>query len=113
MDYDAVVKRATFIQQSVEIRETFGFASPVEILTALKIYCSSFYGCMLWELGGDKAAQVFNAWTTAVKLTWRVPRGTRTYLVQQVLAPGLSSARADILARYGGFFRGLRKSPST
>ena len=41
-----------------------------------------------------------------------MPRGTRTYLAQQVLAPGLSSARADILARYGGFFRGLRKSPS-
>ena len=112
MDHDAVVKRATFIKQSVEIRETFGFASPVEILTALKVYCSSFYGSMLWDLSGDKAGHVFNAWTTAVKLAWRVPRGTRSYLVQQVLAPGLSSARADILARYGGFFRGLRKSPS-
>ena len=112
MDYDAVIKRATFINQSVEIRETFKFASPVEILSALKVYCSSFYGCMLWDLSGEKASQVFNAWTTAVKLTWDVPCATRSYLVQQVLAPGLTSAKTDILARYGGFFRSLRKSPS-
>ena len=112
MEYDAAIKRATFINQSVEIRETFGFASPIEVISALKVYCSSFYGCMLWDLGGEKAGQVFNAWTTAVKLAWGVPRGTRSYLVQQVLAPGIPSARADILARYGGFYRGLRKSPS-
>ena len=112
MEYDAAMKRAIFINQSVEIRETFHFASPNEILAAFKVYCSSFYGCMLWDLGGERAGQVFNAWTTAIKLAWHVPRGTRTYLVQKVLAPGMSSARVDILARYGGFFRGLRTSPS-
>ena len=112
MDYDTVVKRATFINQSVEIRETFHFASPIEIVSALKVYCSSFYGCMLWDLSGGKADQVFNAWTTAVKLAWAVPRGTRSYLVQQVLAPGITSAKADILARYAGFYRSLRMSPS-
>ena len=112
MEYDAVVKRAIFINQSVEIRETFYFASPVDIISAFKVYCSSFYGCMLWDLGGERAAQVFNAWTTGIKLAWAVPRGTRSYLVQQVLAPGLTSAKVDILARYGGFFRRLRNSPS-
>ena len=43
---------------------------------------------------------MYNSWTTAVKLTWNVPRATRTYLVQKVLAAVLSSARVDILARY-------------
>ena len=113
MEYDAGMKRAIFINQSVEIRETFGFASPIDIVSALKVYCSSFYGCMLWDLSGEKAGQVFNAWTTAVKLAWGVPRATRSYLVQQVLTPGVSSARADILARFAGFFRALRKSPSS
>ena len=112
MEYDAGIKKAIFVNQSVEIRETFGFANPIDIVSALKVYCSSFYGCMLWDLSGEKAGQVFNAWTTAVKLAWGVPRATRSYLVQQVLVPGVSSARADILARYGGFYRGLRKSPS-
>ena len=112
MDHDAVVKRAKFIDDSVEIRTMFSFASPPEILKALKLYCSSFYGCMLWDLAGDKATQVYNSWNTAVKLAWDCPRQTKTFLVQQVLSNGLYSARTDILARYVTFFKNLRTSPS-
>ena len=54
---------------------------------------------------------MFNAWTTCVKLTWDVPRATRKYLVQQVLGAGLTSVKVDIMARFAGFFAGLRKSP--
>ena len=110
-EHDASVNRATFIQQSVEVRETFHYASPVEVMSAIKVYCSSFYGCMLWDLRGEGAGQVFNAWSTAVKLAWPVPRATRTYLLQQVLSSGITSAKVDILARYANFYRGLRKSP--
>ena len=112
MEHDALIKRAIFIANTVEIRESFSFASPVEILSAMKIYCCSFYGSMLWDLGGQGASMVFNSWSTAVKLTWDVPRATRTYLLQQVLQSGLTSARVDILARYAGFFQSLRTSPS-
>ena len=92
MEHDAHVKKALFIDKSVEIREMFHFASPVEVLGAMKVFCGSFYGCMLWDLGGNRASQVFNSWTTAVKLSWSVPRATRTYLVQKVLASGLTGA---------------------
>ena len=34
MDKDIRVKRASFIDESVEVRETFEFASPVEVLQA-------------------------------------------------------------------------------
>ena len=97
MEHDAKVKRAEFIDKSVEIRETFKFASPVEVLQALKIYCSSFYGSMLWDLTGNGASQVFNAWNMAIKLTWDCPRETRNYLVQQVLSCDMTSARTDIM----------------
>ena len=112
MEHDAHVKRATFISNSTEVREMFKFASPVEVLGALKVYCSSFYGCMLWDLGGDAVQQLFNAWNTAVKLTWDCPRQTKTFLVQQVLCCGYTSARTDILSRYSRFFKGLRTSAS-
>ena len=68
MEQDAAVKRAKFIQSSVEIREQFKFAAPAEVVKALKVYSNSFYGCNLWDLGGDKAKQVYTAWNTAVKL---------------------------------------------
>ena len=109
MEHDAVVKRAAFIDQSVRLRESFCFASPVEILGAMKVYCCSYYESMLWDLGGDAANKVYNAWMTAVRLSWAVPRATRTFLVQQVLSSGLTFAKVDIMARYGGFYTGWRK----
>ena len=111
MEHDAEVKRAVFISSSMEVRGTFKFASPVEILAALKVYCSSFYGCMLCNLSGEGARKVFNSWTTTLKLVWNVPRATRTFLAQNVLSCGLSSARVDIMARYGRFLRSLVRSP--
>ena len=112
MEHDAVIKRAQFIDKSVEVRTMFEWASPVDVLQALKTYCSSFYGSMLWELGGEKASQVYSSWDVAVKLTWGCPRGTKTFLLQQVLSCGMTSAHTDILGRYGNFFRGLRSSVS-
>ena len=94
------------------MRETFAFGSPVEVLSAVKLYAGSHYGSMLWELDSDITAQYFNAWTTCVKLTWQVPRATHTYFVEQLLSCGQSSVRMDTLARYSRFVRGLRASPS-
>ena len=110
MDHDSAVKRAQFIDKSVEIRSMFGFAAPADVLQALKTYCSDFYGSMLWDLGGDKAAMVYSAWDTAIKLTWSCPRWTRTYILQNVLASTVTSAKTDILARYSKFCMGLQSS---
>ena len=54
-------KRARFIDESVEVRETFGFASPSEVLDAVKLYCGSHYGSMVWSFDSDMAKQYFNA----------------------------------------------------
>ena len=64
------------------------------------------------NLDGEGAAKVFSAWNTAVRLCWDCPRDTRTYLVQQVLSCGQTSARTDLLARYSKFFTSLRASTS-
>ena len=49
------VKRAEFISKSTDIRETFSFASPVEVLRAVKVFAGDFYGANLWNLGGALA----------------------------------------------------------
>ena len=113
MTFDGQVKRAQYIGKSVEVRESFGFASPPEVLTALNIYCTSYYGCLAgWDLGSAAVSAFFSAQTVGVKLAWGVPRATHTYFVQQCLAPGATSARAEVLARFTGFYNGLRNSPS-
>ena len=69
IEYDASIKRAIFFDRSVQMREMFKFASHVEVLAAMRVFCCSFYGCTLWDLGGTAAGQVYAAWSTAVKLT--------------------------------------------
>ena len=112
MDHDAVIKRAQFIDKSVEMRSLFHWAAPADVLKAMQTYCSAFYGCMLWDLSGEKASQLYSAWDTAVKLTWSCPRWTKTFLLQQVLSCGGTSARTEILGRYAKFSQGLRTSVS-
>ena len=110
MELDTSCKRAQFIEKSMEIRTMFHWAGPAEIMRALKLYLSSFYGAMLWDLAGEKTRQVFSAWNTAVKLTWDCPRETRTFLLQNVLSSDMTSAKTDILGRYSKFFFSLKKS---
>ena len=92
LDHVAIV-----ISQSVDVRQTFHFASPVEVISALKLYCSSFYDCMVWDLGGEGAGHIYNSWSTAVKPVRHVPRATRTYLVQKLLSGGITYDKVDIL----------------
>ena len=112
MNKDAKMKRATFIRESTELRETFGFASPTEVLRSVKLYAGSHYGSMLWQFDGESAGQYFTSWRTCVKLAWHVPRQTHTYLVDHLLCSGLSSVRSDILSLYVKFVRGLKLGPS-
>ena len=111
MDTDNKQKRAAFISRSLEIREQFDFAHPMETLKAVNLYCCDHYGGMLWDLQGNMASQYFNAWNTCVKLAWGVPRATHTYFLDY-LSGGMVSVRRDILGRYPGFYRSLLRSPS-
>ena len=105
-------RRASFIRESTELRETFGFASPSEVLRSVKLYAGSHYGSMLWQFQSESAGQYFTSWRTCVKLAWQVPRQTHSYLVDNLLCSGLSSVRCDIMSRYVKFARGLRLSPA-
>ena len=69
MDYDADIKRAQFIEKSLEIREIFSFAHPLQILQAVNTYAAHFYGSMLWNLYGHSANKVFRCWNYCVKLS--------------------------------------------
>ena len=112
LDYDCKCKRGKFIQNSTNIRETFKFADPAQILQAVRIYCCDFYGSMLWDLYGEQAQQLYRTWNTCVKLAWDVPRSTHTFLVDGMLGSGLPSIRQQILGRYPKFIRSLLDSPS-
>ena len=111
MEHDCKCKRAKFIDSSTNIRETFDFADQKQMLNAVEIYCSDFYGSMLWDLYGDEAAKFFRCWNTLCKLCWDLPRSTPVYFVDNLLSCGFPSIRKQIIVRYVKFFRSLLKSP--
>ena len=113
MRQDCRKKHAQFIDSSVKVREAFSFAHPLEQILATEKYCTSLYGSNLWDLSSPEAEMVFAAWRTGHKLAWRVHRGCRSYLVQQVLAPHMTSLRVQTLCKFRGFFRSLLDSPSS
>ena len=112
MTEDMKCKRGMFISRSTEVREVFHFAQPNQILRAVQTYCFDMYGAMTWPLFSEKARQVFNTWSTCVKLAWGVPRATHTYFVDNLLSAGLPSIRACVLARYCKFISNLKSSSS-
>ena len=112
MDMDASMKRAEFIETSVQIRETFEFARPEEVLRAVHVYAGHYYGSMLWDLFGEKAGQLYRSWSTCVKLAWSLPHSTHTYLVEDVLAKEFPTVKQQLLGRFINFFRKLLKSQS-
>ena len=113
MNCDARIKRALFIDKSTGIREMFAFASPVEVLSAVRVYACDFYGAMLWDLYGETASMVYKAWNTCIKLAWNVPRATHTYFLDHLLGVGFCHTRVDLLTRYTKFFARLLKSASS
>jgi hypothetical protein len=67
---------------------------------------------MLWDLFGEKAGQLYNSWSTSVKLTWDVPRSTHTFIVDNLLAAEFFTVKQQLIGRYVNFFNGLLKSLS-
>ena len=111
MELDAKMKRASFIENSTEIREMFGFAKPNQVLSAVNTYACHFYGSMLWDLFGEMASQVYRSWNTCVKLAWFIPRSSHNFFVDGLAAP-LPSVRQKILCQYVSFCQKLTSSVS-
>ena len=85
----------------------FEFAHPLEKLTAINIYCNSWYGSMLWDLFGNAAGCAFHSWNTTVKIAWGLDRANHTYFVDHLLARDIPSIRQQIIKRYIKFVMGL------
>ena len=107
MEHDTKVKRARFIGDSTNIRETFSFANPPEILKAVRLYCGHYYGAMLWDFQSEMTGQFCRSWNTCVKLAYNIPRSTHTYLVENDLSSQFIPVKKEIMARFFKFYQSL------
>ena len=112
-DYDITVKKAQFINRSVEIRDVFSFANPPQVLSAVRLYAGHMYGSMLWPLDSNMVGQFCRSWNMCVKLTYDCPRSTKTWLVDKFLASEFVPVKIELMARYANFYKSLVKSASS
>ena len=112
MATDAKIRRTRYIDKSIDIRDTFMFGRPKQVLRAIGKYCDDHYGLILWDLFDDYAGKYFRCWNTAVKVSWTCPRSTHNFLVTHLLGADFESIRSKILTRYVKFFKCLLKNKS-
>ena len=63
MVQDCNSKRAQYIDKTVDIRNTFSFADPTQVLTAVEKYASNHYGAMLYDLFDENSSgKYFRCW---------------------------------------------------
>ena len=97
MRHDDIVQLVILISMSVEIRESFLFASPPSMLRVLQVYCSSFYGSLAgWDLDGPQAKMFYEVWRLNILLSQILPMATHRRYFLPFLAPGSLSARGEI-----------------
>ena len=65
MEEDARAKRMAFITDSTDIRDMFAWANPMQVLQAIRVYTTSLYGSMLYNLYGEEANMIYRCWNTA------------------------------------------------
>ena len=59
----------------------FGCLEPVTKLRLLKAYCSSYYGCELWDLNCKAIDDFCIMWRKGLKRVWGLPRDTHSFLL--------------------------------
>ena len=108
-DLDCNTARGTYIGTSNEILNMFSFGSPAQKLTAIQTYSCAWYGSMLWNLYSESANKCYRAWNTTVKMAHKLPRQTRTYIVDHYLSE-LPTVKQLIIRRYVKYLQCLLSS---
>ena len=49
---------------------------------------------------------------TNVKMIWHLPRNTRTFFIEELLAPNIVTPRVSLMSRQSTFFHSLLENPS-
>ena len=109
-DMDCNMKRGAYIGETIELLNVFQHAHPLQKLVAIQTYACSFYGSNLFDLYGPAACQLYRAWQVSVRDAWSVPRQTRTYIVDHLLAGPLPHIRQLILRRFVKYVKVLVSS---
>ena len=82
MKTDMTIKNAKYVSKSIEINQEFNFATAKTRLEINRIYNSSWYGSMLWNLFGADSIKLESNYNRSVKCTMNLPFETHRCLIE-------------------------------
>ena len=80
MVLDVGLKRAKFIGKVHSLNQELHFCNSDVLIKLYNIYCCSFYGSNLFDLFSDTLERLYCSWNTAVRVAFKLPNTTHTYL---------------------------------
>ena len=102
---DLLIKRAIFYDRVHSLKQEFGFCSKRLLCELLRIYATSFYSSMIWDIQSEEYCKLTRSYNTAIKLLWDLPHQTHKNFVEQLTdCPHLQSM---LHSRYVGFSKSL------
>ena len=76
---DSLNRRNSLCGQINDVLCYFGGLGPVTKLRLLKAYCSSYYGCELWDLSCKAVDDFCIMWRKGLKRVWGLTRDTHSF----------------------------------
>ena len=109
--HDLLIKRGIFFDKIYSLKQEFWFSHPKVISELLRIYGTSFYGSLIWNLKSEECQKLIRSWNVAMKILWDLPYQAHTVFVEALTdSPHLQSV---LHSRYVGFVQTLSKSSKT
>ena len=95
------IKRATFINDSMNLNNQFSWIKPEEQVRLMYLYNSHFSGSSTWSFVSVPFQQLVNSWNVNIKVLYDLPYGSHNYLVEELT--GGRHARQMIYKRFVRF----------
>ena len=83
---DVVYKRGLFIQSVNYLLHNFSCLQTNVICRLFESYCTSYYGCHLWDLESKNCELMLTAWNKAVHRIWNLPVNTHRVLLPHMMS---------------------------
>ena len=101
-DKDISVKRGITIGKINGVLQEFNFAHPMTKCSVIHKYCTSFYGCELWDFYSDDFAKILTTWNIYIRKAWGVPNTTHRRFIEPL--SGFNHVKVLIFKRFLNFF---------
>ena len=111
LEEECKLRRNIYVSRCCELKEEMTSVHPRELVNLTKIYCSDWYGCVLWDFDHEYCNKVWNCTNNTIRAMYDIPRNSHVYIARY-LGDDTPQLKYEICSRYRKFFSSLVRHPS-